>query len=90
MTLTQKTVLNYCEKNNLVIVGWLWFNKDTENLDLVKEMPEIEEWQGATAIVEDNANGIEQVNCFYTTRNIKNSYPRLRIKVKGKIVNVKR
>lgn len=90
MTLTQKTVLKYCEENNLVITGWYFFDKTTENLIVVKDMPIIEEWQGATAIIENNANGIEKVNCFYTKKYIKNSYPRLRIRKNGKLINVKR
>jgi hypothetical protein len=90
MTLTQKLVLKYCEENNLVITGWNWYNKETQNLEVVNEMPVIEEWQGAAAHVEENANGIQHVNCFYTNRRIKNSYPRLRTLVNGKWVNVKR
>ena len=90
MTLTQKTVCEYCEENNLVITGWYWFNEETGTLDTVKEMPHIKEWQGATALVEKNESGIDKVNCFYTTKNIYNSYPRLRVRKNGKLVNVKR
>ena len=89
MTLTQKTVSNYCNENGLVITGWNYFDENIGDFIVVKEMPKIEEWQGATAIVESNKNGIEYVNCFYTTRNIKNSYPRLRVRINGKLVNVK-
>lgn len=90
MTLTQKLVIKYCEENNLVITGWNWYNRETEKLEVVKEMPTIEDWQGTSAIVENNANGIQHVHCLYTQRRIKNSYPRLRILVNGKWVNVKR
>ena len=90
MTLTQKTVLNYCNENGLVIRGWNFYDESIQDLVFVKDMPSQEERKGALAFVEDNPSGIETVNCFYTTRNIKNSYPRLRTCVNGKWVNVKR
>lgn len=90
MTLTQKTVLNYCNENGLVITGWNFYDESINDVVVVKDMPNIEEWQGAAAIIENNASGVEVVNCFYTNRNIINSYPRLRTLVNGKWVNVKR
>lgn len=90
MTLTQKTIVKYCEENNLKITAWNWYNEETETLEVVKEMPTIEDWQGASAHVKENANGIQHVNCIYTKRHINNSYLRLRVLVNGKWVNVKR
>lgn len=90
MTRTQKTIIEYCEENNLEITAWNWYNKETEALEVVKEMPVIEDWQGAAAHVKANEKGIQHVNCIYTKRHIKDSYVRLRVLINGKWVNVKR
>ena len=89
MTLTQKTVIDYCKENDLVITGWNKFDENTGDLVIVNEIPIIEEWQGACAHVNENESGISRVNCFYTTKNIKRSHPVLYVVINGKRVKVK-
>ena len=84
MTLTQKTVLNYCEKNELVVTGWNYFDETKKELVVVKEMPNIEDWQGTAVHVEENDKGITLVNCFYTNKNIRKSHPVLYVEINGK------
>ena len=84
MTLTQRVVVNYCERSGLVITGWNEYDEEKRDLVVVNEMPSIEEWQGAAAHVEENDKGITLVNCFYTQRNIKRAHPVLYVVINGK------